>query len=194
MKPIRTAISSTFSLHTTFHDSLSSIKPGIVCSSSLSRISSVLTCLSFCRQFALHARNYSVNEAYSGNRMIVRPYACGNCCLCCQPCCCKPPLDASEYYTSEERRLALLVEEEKVKVMRSLYFLRGRPFRVFFERTTGHQTSRWCRICDFCHQCPSFQSSGRSPTRLVLRFQPRNFIADFSFQAASLVGGFCSSS
>ena len=69
------------------------------------------------RQFALHARNYSVSEAMSGNRMLVRPFHCGNVCVCCDPCCPKTKLDAVEYYTSEERQLASLVDNEKLKVI-----------------------------------------------------------------------------
>lgn len=68
------------------------------------------------RQFALHARNYSVSEAMSGNRMLVRPFVCGNCCVCCDPCCQQSKVDAAEYYTVEERQLAALVESEKLKV------------------------------------------------------------------------------
>ena len=69
-----------------------------------------------CRQFALHARNYSVSESINGNKMVVRPYVCGNLCVCCDCCCRNSQLDASEYYTSEERRLAALVDEEKIQV------------------------------------------------------------------------------
>ncbi|XP_046651573.1 calcium permeable stress-gated cation channel 1-like isoform X3 [Daphnia pulicaria] len=70
------------------------------------------------RQFALHARNYSVSEAMSGNRMLVRPFFCGNICVCCDPCCPKSKIDAAEYYTSEERQLASLVDQEKLKAIK----------------------------------------------------------------------------
>ncbi|XP_059351979.1 calcium permeable stress-gated cation channel 1-like isoform X3 [Daphnia carinata] len=70
------------------------------------------------RQFALHARNYSVSEAMSGNRMLVRPFLCGNVCVCCDPCCPKSKIDAAEYYTSEERQLASLVDQEKLKAIK----------------------------------------------------------------------------
>ena len=74
------------------------------------------------RQFALHARNYSVSEAMNGNRMLVRPYACGNICVCFDPCCPGARPDAAEYYTSEERRLAALVDAEKLKVNLDILF------------------------------------------------------------------------
>ena len=95
--------------------------------------------ISFClykRQFALHARNYSVSEAMSGNRMLVRPFFCGNICVCCDPCCPKTKIDAAEYYTSEERQLAAFVEEEKLKVTNSLnifeiyIYILGRSHRL----------------------------------------------------------------
>lgn len=49
--------------------------------------------------------------------MLVRPFVCGNVCVCCDPCCAKSKVDAAEYYTSEERQLAALVEEEKLNVI-----------------------------------------------------------------------------
>jgi hypothetical protein len=48
--------------------------------------------------------------------MLVRPFFCGNICVCCDPCCPKSKIDAAEYYTSEERQLASLVDQEKLKV------------------------------------------------------------------------------
>lgn len=100
------------------------------------------------RQFALHARNHSVSEAMSGNRLLVRPFVCGNLCSCCDPCCCKSPLDASEYYTTEERRLAALVETEKLKVIKYklLSFICVSLILSFFQ---GYKATCRCRLCDF---------------------------------------------
>ena len=73
------------------------------------------------RQLALDARNYSVSEATNGNLILVRPYACGNICVCFDKCC-NNPVGATAHYTDEEQRLADLVVEEQRKVNLDILF------------------------------------------------------------------------
>ena len=125
----------------------------------------------------------------SGNRMLVRPFFCGNICVCCDPCCPKTKIDAAEYYTSEERQLAAFVEEEKLKVTNSLnifeiYVYIGtftqaikRPVGVAFVTfASNHQAARVRQDHRPNWRCGS--NPGNSSLSVI--FKPHRWSVDFA--------------
>lgn len=122
------------------------------------------------RQFALHARNYSVSEAMSGNRMLVRPFLCGNVCVCCDPCCPKSKIDAAEYYTSEERQLASLVDQEKLKAIK-------RPVGIAFVTFASNLQAAKVRQ----DHRPNWRcGSNPGSSSLSVMFKPHRWSVDFA--------------
>ncbi|KAG8234191.1 hypothetical protein J437_LFUL007351 [Ladona fulva] len=90
------------------------------------------------REKAFQARLYCENHfRNTGERLDMRPYACGNVCFCCDMFGC-PKVDAIDYYTEEEERLTGLVEEERAAALR-------RPLGIAFVTFSSFDEARRVR-------------------------------------------------